>query len=789
MPPRKRIGPTANQIYKSSTPLKQTKLTAPKKRIRSYGKKSSAQIPKSDNTLTQMDWLKRQQMLEMEQQEDDKDEFYEAEFKKPNLKRRKTTGDEPSATAQLHTQTISQVWSVNSGLDGEEEGLSKGYEKENKNHKSKRRKTAGDEPSRTPQFYTQTLTQLDRSCNSALEEEDSFVFSVPSSSQSAKPVKNIKKSLARKAKKSVTIPPPSQKSLLRDMPPPRTPHRTMPTEIPSSQSPGTPLSIHSRGSAGSRSPFNEVSINTPIPFNSNSKPQGSPLMLPKLEVQSSAESGAHASQSSRIPSSPSKRSSPGKNVRFVLPDVEEEVEEDEEEKITPPSTKPETTSCRVSELQSLVTKSTRTEIFDSDAESEDELEMNTQRPASTAQLEEEEITEPKAEDDVDFQGSAASKDDDRHAEADSFYGDIGVETQFEAEKMMDSPSHSDIAPATQAQADSDSKMFQERTQMMESQRLATQYMDTMAPRTASSDIFISIPPQHLLDLLGRARDHIIRAYSFPPTVCRVWIFETKPVSALKYMAEIGHAKLPGEISDESGLENAKFNTRAGSWTAYEVLQLYELSDPLPWAKLKANEWLSEAPKKFARVGPAVIDQLVANLKMSLFHSQPESPDPTSTDTQEAEAQLLSTIKQFTQLAPSSPPPSRAPLGQFIKPEIVNSKTDSPSSDTPSTNRKMAPPASQATTVDLSQTQTPRHQSVVDVVWESPTRPVPSSIPFKLPTLVDGSQCHLPDSIVPYSMASSQLLTKSQLLPDSLLDDIVPGPPLFIEDSDGEEELE
>jgi hypothetical protein len=42
--------------------------------------------------------------------------------------------------------------------------------------------------------------------------------------------------------------------------------------------------------------------------------------------------------------------------------------------------------------------------------------------------------------------------------------------------------------------------------------------------------------------------------------------------------------------------------------------------------------------------------------------------------------------------------------------------------------------------------------------------------------------------MPYSMASSQLLTKSQLLPHSLLDESVAGPPLFVQDSDDEEEL-
>jgi hypothetical protein len=253
------------------------------------------------------------------------------------------------------------------------------------------------------------------------------------------------------------------------------------------------------------------------------------------------------------------------------------------------------------------------------------------------------------------------------------------------------------------------------------------------------------------------------------------------------MAEIGPAKRPGQILDERGLGNAEFNAKKGScWTAYEILQLYELSDPLSLSQLIANEWLKSAPQRFAWVRPAVLDQLMANLKPPLFHTaESEGPASSSTDTQEAEAQLLSTIVQFTQPAPSSQQPS----SQFIKTENESHVPASSDYATPLTNIKIAPPASQATTVDLSQTQTPRHHSLDEVVWESPTRPVPSSTPLKLPTpLSAGSEHRGLDTLVPYSMASSQLLTKSQLLPESLLNESVPGPPLFIRDSDDEEEL-
>jgi hypothetical protein len=720
MPPRKRISAPANRIYKSSTPLQQTKLPAARKRIKSYGKKSSVRVPKQE-TLTQIDFVKMQFPHDYDEEDED-------------------------------------------------------YEEETKKRKKKRRKTTGDKPSTTPQFHTQTITQLDWSFSIAPEEEDRSIFDVPSSSQSGKVSKNTKK---RRARGVPAIEPPPEKSLVRDMPPPQTPHRTTAREIPSSQSPATPLSLHSRDSTATRSPLKEMSVNTPISFNTNSKPQGSPLKPQDLEVEEASDSGTHASQLSRIPSTPSKRSSPAKGVRFALPQVEEE-----EEAISP-SIKLESIPYPTS--QGSGGKPLRIEILDSDAESE-EGEEDEEAPASTGQMVEEEDLDDKTEEAMGLQVATAQDDEDQQAETESCYGEIGAETQMEAERILDSPQLSGIAPTTRTNESSAAEKFQERTQMMESQRLATQYIDMMAPRTADSDIFISIHPKHVTNIINRAKDHETRPWSFPPKVCRVWIYETKPVSALRYMAEIGPPKRPGEILDERGLGNAEFNAKKGpSWIAYEILQLYELSDHLSLSQLVANEWLEQAPNKYKWVRPAVVDQLMANLKAPLFHTaESDVLASSSTDTQEAGAQLLSTIKQFTQPAHSS----QLLSSQFIKSENENhDPTPSDYYATPQANIKTAPPASQATTVDLSQTQTPRHQSLVEVVWESPTRPVPSSTPLKLPTPFSASsQYRGPDSLVPYSMASSQLLTESQLLPESVLNESVPGPPLFIQDSDDDEEL-
>jgi hypothetical protein len=734
MPPKRRVSAPTNRVYKSSTPLHQTRLPVSKKRVKSYGKKNSVRIPKQD-TLTQMDFVRIQQ--HEDQEEEDIDEYVDQAEKR----------------------------------------------------KSKRRKTMGDEPSSTSELHTQTLTQWERSFTSEKDEDDS-IFNVPSSSQSMKlPGKSRKRS---KAKSSVENGPNSEKSPTQEMPPPHTPRRVFEKEIPSSQSPATPLSLQSRGSVGRGSPLKEMT-NVPIPFNSNPGRQGRTQKLPELGIEETVDTDA--SQLNPIPSTPSKRSSPTKSVRFAIPAVDDngeeeigtaspsikkestpfptsqvallDVDEQDEAEVAVASPLMKTESTPIRTTQASIGQSVKIEIGDSDEGSEEEMEEGEPDETTSAEAAEE-----------------------THAE--TCYGEFGAETQIEAERLFESPIPSGAVVTTQIEEDVTEEAVEEKTQGMtqgmESQRLSARHVNAMAPRTIDSDIFISIHPQHVTNIVNRKKNHEFRNWDFKESVVRIWVYETFPVQTLKYMAEVGPAKRPGEIKDERGLGNAEFNAKIGpAYRAYEILRLYELADPIPLSKLKSNEWFKAPPQKFSWVRPAVLGELMGNLKPPLYDNTEESEESieSSRDTQEAEAQLLSNIHQFTHPAPHSDHPSSPVLG-------AKTESDEPVASvqkkTPRNASKFPPPSSQATTVDLSQTQTPGHQSVVEIIWESPTRPIPSSTPMKLPTpRSDGPEHHGPESLAPFSMASSQLLTKSQMLSDGLLHDSIPGPPPIIMDSDEEDD--
>jgi hypothetical protein len=690
MTARKQGSAPADRVYKSSIPLKQLKFAEPKKRVK-YGKQISKRIPQPDqDTLTQMDFVKLLQNID----EDDEE------------------------------------------LDGNEHTAEK--------RQKKRRKTEGDQPSSNSKFHTQTLTQIEHWTSTASEaQEDHDVFDVPSSPRS----------LGLRRRKSAMLPgvlqPTTQSTTGRpsasgNMDPPQTPLKFTSQEIPSSQSPETPLSWHSRASSTRRSPLKAKSVNIRSRLRASPKVVSARYCSPKREI----EDGFSTTTETRLgytQMTPSKMSSPFKTVRFHMPEDRSRnitappIAKKEQPEATPSGTFPDYTNSKV-------------EILDSEAESDIDDQENEHM-----------LPEEHGEDD----------------QPETFYGNIDTETQLIAEGLVSSHDEESQILEQQPIAEEPGR----ETQIMESQRLSTQHMNSMAPRTGDSDVFISMHPQNVTNILDQTKDHEFRKWRLPPSVSRFWIYETSPTCTLKYMAVIGPEKHPNEIRNGGCVGNAEFNSmpRESSNYAYEILELYELAEPLPWAQLYANEWLKTPPAKWSWVRPAVLDRLMANLKPPLFVRSESAQDisaSSSTDTEDAEAQLFDTMLQFADPAIHAAPSSIRTTEKSTSHEELPLPTTQQHSS-------QAPHPSQASTASFTESQTSKSQNLGEVVCESPTRPVRSSTPgLDLPTSPKQDYQGLP-SIMPYTLNSSQLLTKSQMLPASLLSDSVPGPPLFIEDSDEE----
>ncbi|EON97217.1 hypothetical protein UCRPA7_7323 [Phaeoacremonium minimum UCRPA7] len=325
----------------------------------------------------------------------------------------------------------------------------------------------------------------------------------------------------------------------------------------------------------------------------------------------------------------------------------------------------------------------------------------------------------------------------------------------------------------------------------------------MGPQTDRSDIIISIHPEHVERIAAGTKNHEFRDYRIPQTVSRIWIYVTKPVCELQYMAIISEAKQPGEINDEKGVGNAEFNKGKMSKFAYELQQVYQLNNPVSIETMKENGWVGAPPQKYIYVPPAVVGQLMGNLRCALFFDEHDQHDVGISVSQEVEMQLRSDITHATQLlssdgiemVPSSQEPTPRQNNSHSKPESF-AKPMLPVKSGPTTRSQATPTKrnndtfirpSQATTVSEVSSpppaQTPEKSSV-------PRRPQPCS---SVPTLPDDLDADVDVDESPialrlpqgqgqgqFSIGSSQVL-----LQDSLInDDDVRRPPVGWE-SDGE----
>lgn len=195
-----------------------------------------------------------------------------------------------------------------------------------------------------------------------------------------------------------------------------------------------------------------------------------------------------------------------------------------------------------------------------------------------------------------------------------------------------------------------------KSQAFESQRVPFEVIRQMAPQTDRSDVVISADFDEVRRISEGTYTHIFRNFRIPRQVVRIWLYTTAPVCQLRYMAAISDWKIPGDISNEDqGLEVADFNANKSTKYAYELLQVYELNNPVSLERMRADGWVEHAPLAtgITYVPPGPLGALMANLKWALFgeHSDESQSHHLGavTVSQELEEQLRSDIEHSTQL--------------------------------------------------------------------------------------------------------------------------------------------
>ncbi|RKU49115.1 hypothetical protein DL546_007306 [Coniochaeta pulveracea] len=232
-----------------------------------------------------------------------------------------------------------------------------------------------------------------------------------------------------------------------------------------------------------------------------------------------------------------------------------------------------------------------------------------------------------------------------HSKDDSIYDDTPVT----------SPHHPSSSQAHGRPTPAKSQYY---SQGLESQRVPLEVIRSMAPQTDRSDVIISIHPGPAEQIANGHKTHEFRNYNLPPQVSRIWIYITAPVSELRYLATVGPAQEPGQIPNNNA-ENEAFNAGRGLRYAHELLQVYQLNNPVSLAMIKERGFMKTPPQRYQYIPPAIVGELLGNLRCALFDSQHmelphELPDDEHqepergsgeeiTESQEIEEQLRSDI--------------------------------------------------------------------------------------------------------------------------------------------------
>ncbi|KAI8635645.1 hypothetical protein F5Y19DRAFT_408607 [Xylariaceae sp. FL1651] len=785
---RSREKSSTNVTFRSTAAApKQQEFPHRRRSVKTYGRTKTTRKMKQE-TLTQMDFTSSVMRDFVDLVDDDEEEQYEApkpvkEAKreaKPRSNRRKTTGEE--------------------------------MDREEKPGKSKRRKTLGDSPnpSLSTSFHTQTLTQM---LTTKDEDENLWRINDSQDENSELIVETPRKGSARHTSDGShggaesAVP-----SLIKSTTPA---NRRKRTEIPSSQSPTTPMLLrYSPGSHHSPLVARSTNVTAPSPILKRPHNFSSKAVIPD-SYGTAHDSSPTPSQKSTVKATPSKR------LRFNLPD--------DKENITPGRTKPKSPKPKILSTG----RRPLQEVPDSDEEI-DETEDETE--------DEDTVHDPESPTPRRFQ---SIKDPEPELERpETLYSELGEETQtgllsspqplsheLGAETGVEvavtlSPQQSEslelpqeeqntVEPASTSIAEQTprSTLLQNAaiddtvddisqwtqgfscTQGLESQRLPLDAIHALGPQTPHSDIMVSLHPEHIAKIVDRSKNHEFRAWKIPSQVSRIWVYITRPESQLKYMCLFGSPKTPGEIQDESGLGNKEFNQgKNAAKYAYEILQVYELNNPVSLDEMKRKGWVAGAPQKYTYIPPAVVGELTANLRWALFDEAAESSHVTSSlkanvsESQELKAQLQSDADYSTQhytseltdeIIPSSQSPRKNTATDerdFVRPALPPVRSTSSTQGLPpllnQRQRSFVRP-SQATTVSQASSSSaisPEKSGPRPIVISSETE-------GSSPTLLRRTHS---------SLRSSQFPTRSQMLPDSLLDADIREPPPIVWDSADEQ---
>jgi predicted transcriptional regulator len=121
------------------------------------------------------------------------------------------------------------------------------------------------------------------------------------------------------------------------------------------------------------------------------------------------------------------------------------------------------------------------------------------------------------------------------------------------------------------------------------------------------DVFMSIKPEHISNIVSGTKNHEYRSYPLPSDVSRIWFYTITPIRQIEHVAYISRGKVPGQVAEDGGIGNADFNAgMKNSNYGYEILKLWKLKQPVSLEQAIRFGFFKCAPQKYTWVPVSVL---------------------------------------------------------------------------------------------------------------------------------------------------------------------------------------
>ncbi|KAJ5970333.1 uncharacterized protein N7479_000251 [Penicillium vulpinum] len=136
---------------------------------------------------------------------------------------------------------------------------------------------------------------------------------------------------------------------------------------------------------------------------------------------------------------------------------------------------------------------------------------------------------------------------------------------------------------------------------------------------STTDIFMSIKPEHIQNIATGSKNHEYRSYLLPPSIQHIWFYTTSPIKQIEYVARISLGKTPGEVPDDGGIGNVEFNAGLKeSKYGYEILALWRLKVSVSLEDALVKGFLKGAPQKYCWVSLDFLGRVPLDAQDLLF---------------------------------------------------------------------------------------------------------------------------------------------------------------------------